>query len=391
MKRFVYCFLAGLLCLACRQAARQPAWVITEPTSAVTNAPGREYPKINPDLSVTFRATDADVAGATDVVLDICGKRYPMVHADGYWEATSDPLVPGFHYYFLRLDGRQTADPASRHFYGCGMMSSGIEIPEEGMEYHLEQDVPHGRISKMTYHSNYTDSERVLYVYTPAGYDEASDTRYPVVYIQHGGGEDETGWPTQGHMNYILDNLIAAGKAVPMIIVSANSNLPATPGQPRGAGLAAWAPFRTELLESIVPFIDATFRTQADAAHRAMCGLSMGGQQSFFIGLNAPETFRWIGMFSAGCFGNNPNAAPTDFDFEASIPGIFSNTAAFNAAHDLFFISCGEQDPRITHTAHAAETLRAHGVAVEYRSYPGDHEWETWRKSLRDFAQLLFR
>ena len=224
MKRFVYCFLAGLLCLACRQAARQPAWVITEPTSPVPNAPGREYPKNNPDLSVTFRATDADVAGATDVVLDICGKRYPMVHADGYWEATSDPLVPGFHYYFLRLDGRQTADPASRHFYGCGMMSSGIEIPEEGMEYHLEQDVPHGRISKMTYHSNYTDSERVLYVYTPAGYDEASDTRYPVVYIQHGGGEDETGWPTQGHMNYILDNLIAAVKAVPMIIVSANSN-----------------------------------------------------------------------------------------------------------------------------------------------------------------------
>ncbi|MBR7026274.1 MAG: esterase, partial [Bacteroidales bacterium] len=190
--------------------------LITEPTPASSNLPGKEYPKINPDLSVTFQV---NAPQAESVALNL-GKNYPMEkNADGIWEVTCDPQVPGFHYYSIIVDGVQLADPSSQLFYGTGKMSSAIEIPEAGVDFYLPKDVPHGEIRMQRYWSELTQAWRTCYVYLPAEYEKKADKRYPAVYLYHGGGEDETGWAIQGKVDNIMDNLIAEKKAVPMIIV----------------------------------------------------------------------------------------------------------------------------------------------------------------------------
>ena len=250
-------------------------------------------------------------------------------------------------------------------------------------------EVPHGEVRTMQYYSKVDEAWRPLMVYTPAGYDESGQD-YPVVYIQHGGGEDHRGWMEQGRTAQIMDNLIAAGKAVPMIVVSANSNVSNRNGGFGGGyswqGMQA---FRSELLENIIPFVEKNYRVKRDRKSRAMCGLSMGGGQSFYIGLHDPDVFANVGVFSTGMFGGIRGAS--NFDLETEVPGILSDTKTFNEQFDVFFMSCGEQDPRIDYTRNVVQKMRDGGVDVRFNSYPGDHEWQVWRKSFHEFAQYLFK
>nr|WP_320021159.1 alpha/beta hydrolase-fold protein [uncultured Draconibacterium sp.] len=368
---------ASLFCLGQESTASTPA---------TSNVAGAEYPQIQTDLSVIFRVKAPD---AKKVQIDL-GKLYDMTKDDqGVWSVTTDPQVPGFHYYSLVIDGVKVADPASESFYGMGRMASAIEIPEKGIDFYTIKDVPHGALSSKYYYSEYTKSWRRLFVYTPPGYDTNSREKYPVVYIQHGGGEDETGWAVQGKTDIILDNLIAEGKAKPMIVVISNGNVTA-PGRAFGGySSKGMAPFKEEMTKNIVPFIDTNYRTLANPGNRAICGLSMGGGQSFFVGLESPEYFGSVGVFSTGLFGGIRTSG-SGFDAEKEIPGLLSESDKFNKNLDLFYISCGEQDMRIEHTKKAVKTMRENGLEVEFNSFPGDHEWQVWRKSLHDFATRVF-
>lgn len=354
--------------------------------SPVTNINRNGFPRVLADGSVMFQ-TNAPAANA--VQIDLGGRKYDMTKGgNGVWTVTTAPQVPGFHYYSLIVDGVSVSDPASYTFYGCSRVSSAIEIKEEGCEDFETQDVPHGQVRTLSYYSTLEEEWRPICVYTPAGY-EKGHKRYPVVYIQHGGGEDHTGWMAQGRVANIMDNLIAQGKAVPMIVVSANSNITRTGGGMGGYSRAGMQPYLDEMATQIIPFIDRTFRTKADARHRAMCGLSMGGGQSFYIGLNSPELFANVGIFSTGMFGGIQQAK--ELDLENEVPGILSDTEKFNSRFDLFYMTCGEQDPRIGHTRRMAARMQEAGIRVEFESFPGDHEWQPWRKSFRSFACKLFR
>jgi len=353
----------------------------------VTNVNWAQGPKLLSDNRVEFTVKAPE---AQKVQVDLCGTKYDMQKSDeGRWTVTTKPQVPGFHYYSLIIDGVSVADPASQSFYGCSRWSSAIEIPEYGMDDFEVQDVPHGEVRTVSYYSNVDKAWRPLMIYTPAGYNESQQT-YPVVYIQHGGGEDHRGWMEQGRTAQIMDNLIAAGKAVPMIVVSANSNVRSRSGG-FGGGYSwqGMQSFRSELIENVIPFVEKNYRVKKDRQHRAMCGLSMGGGQSFYIGLRSPEVFANVGVFSTGMFGGIAGAS--NFDLEKEVPGMLSDTKTFNQQFDVFFISCGEQDPRIEYTRDIVKKMRDGGVEVRFNSYPGDHEWQVWRKSLHEFAQYLFK
>ncbi len=355
--------------------------------SPVTNINRKSYPRVLSDNSVMFRV---NAPQAQRVQIDLGGTKYDMKKSDtGVWTLTTQPQVPGFHYYSLIVDGVSVADPASQTFYGCSRWSSAIEIPEAGMEDFEVQDVPHGEVRTVHYYSQPEGAWRPLMVYTPAGYNE-SKQEYPVVFIQHGGGEDHRGWMEQGRTAQIMDNLIAAGKAVPMIVVSANSNVQSRNGGMGGGyswqGMQA---FRNELIENVLPFVEKNYRVKKDRKSRAMCGLSMGGGQSFYIGLRTPEVFANVGVFSTGMFGGISGAS--NFDLEKEVPGMMTDTKTFNKQLDVFFLSCGEQDPRIEYTRNIVKKMRDGGVEVRFNSYPGDHEWQVWRKSLHEFAQYLFK
>lgn len=355
--------------------------------SPVTNVNRSGYPRVLADNSVMFRLTAPQ---AQNVQIDLCGVKYDMQKSDeGTWTVTTKPQVPGFHYYFLIVDGVSVSDPASQTFYGCGRWSSAIEIKESETDDFEVQDVPRGEVRTVYYFSQVDNSWRPLMIYTPAGYNEGKQ-EYPVVYIQHGGGEDHRGWMEQGRTAQIMDNLIAAGKAVSMIVVSSNSNVHARNGG-FGGGYSwqGMQSFRSELIENVIPFVEQNYRVKKDRKSRAMCGLSMGGGQSFYIGLRDPEVFANVGVFSTGMFGGIQGAS--NFDLEAEVPGILTDTKTFNEQFDVFFMSCGEQDPRIEYTHNIVQKMRDGGVEVRFNSYPGDHEWQVWRKSLHEFAQYLFK
>ena len=379
-----------LMAVFCAQGAAQGFQRESFPEgsySPVTNVNRAGYPRVLADGSVMFRVQAPE---AKLVQIDLCGTKYDMQRSEeGVWTVTTQPQVPGFHYYFLIVDGVSVADPASQTFYGCGRWSSAIEVKEAGTEDFEVQDVARGEVRTVYYFSKVDGSWRPLMVYTPAGYNEGAQD-YPVVYIQHGGGEDHRGWMEQGRTAQIMDNLIAQGKAVPMIVVSSNSNVHARNGGFGGGyswqGMQA---FRSELLENVIPFVEKSYRVKKDRKSRAMCGLSMGGGQSFYIGLRDPEEFANVGVFSTGMFGGIQGAS--NFDLEAEVPGILSDTKTFNDQFDVFFMSCGEQDPRIEYTRNIVKKMRDGGVEVKFNSYPGDHEWQVWRKSLHEFAQYLFK
>jgi enterochelin esterase-like enzyme len=369
------CLLSGPLCFA-QQA--QPAG---------SNIPGGSYPQVDSQGRAIFRIQAPEVE---TLQVDL-GKRYDMVKDDqGAWTVTTEPLDPGFHYYQLVVDGVRVSDPDSQAFYGTGRMSSGIEIPEPGVDFYTIKDVPHGDIRSKRYFSKVTNSWHRLNVYTPPGYDQQPDTRYPVLYLQHGGGEDETGWAVQGKTDIILDNLIAERKAQPMLVVMANGNVP-SPGGRRGYSREGMVGIGDELIQNVVPFVEKNYRVLADAKHRALAGLSMGGGQTFYVGLQHPEVFASVGVFSSGLFGGVGFMADSEFDAEAQIPGLLTQAQSFNDKLELFYISVGRQDPRIENTRKAVATFKQHGLEVQYNSFPGGHEWQVWRKSLHDFAQLVFK
>ncbi len=355
----------------------------SEPAS--TNINQNQCPCIMPDNSVVFKIK---APNARKIQIDL-GKKYDMEKgADDVWTVRTEPIEPGFHYYFLLIDDVPVADPASQSFFGTGKMTSGIDIPDKDLDFYSIKDVPHGAMSSRYYYSNVTENWRRLYVYTPPGYDQNSEQKYPVVYLQHGGGEDETGWVRQGKTDLILDNLIAESKAKPMIVVIANGNVRSGMGGYSSQGMTS---FTNEMIHNIIPFVDGNYRTLADVKNRAICGLSMGGGQSFYVGLENPDVFSAVGIFSSGIFGGIRNPSGSTFDAEKEIPGLLTRSDEFNQKLALFYISCGEADMRIEHTKRAVETMKESGLKVEFNSFPGDHEWQVWRKSFHDFASRVFQ
>ena len=356
---------------------------------ASTNVTNETYPRILPDLRVIFQATAPQ---ATSVQIDL-QKRYEMSKTEsGTWRVITEPIEPGFHYYSLIVDGAVVADPASESFYGMGRMASGIDIPEKGIDFYDARNVPHGDIRNTIYFSKTTQTWRRVNIYTPPGYDKSGKELYPVLYIQHGGGEDERGWAVQGKTDLILDNLIAEGKAKAMIVVIPNGNVSKPGVRAGGYNDEAMAVFREELFENVIPFIESNYRVKPGADNRAIAGLSMGGGQAFYTGLRNTDMFANVGVFSTGLFGGiGRQPGSTEFDPESVIPGILSNSRSFNQKLKVFYISVGEQDPRIEATKKLVDTFRSKGLNVEFNSFPGGHEWQVWRKSLHDFAQKIFK
>jgi enterochelin esterase-like enzyme len=387
MKRFsLIAAVLGLSMSALAQAPRGGAAPANSPgVPASTNIGNSGYPRILDGNKVAFRVSAPQ---AQTVQIDL-GKKYDLTKdAQGVWSGTTEAQDPGFHYYSLVIDGVSVIDPASDVFYGTGRMCSAIEIPEAGVDFYTVKDVPHGDLRQNRFFSKTTNSWRRMFVYTPPGYDKDTDKKYPVLYIQHGGGEDETGWGVQGKTDVILDNLIVAGKAKPMIVVIPNGNVTVAGGG-GGYSAAGMAGYADELLNNIVPFVEKTYRVAPGAENRALSGLSMGGGQAFYVGLGNKEKFGAVGVFSTGLFGGIQNAAA--FDGEAQIPGLYSKAEEFNKSLKVFYVSVGEGDPRLEYTKKAVAAMKEHGLKVEFNSFPGGHEWQTWRKSLNDFAQKIFK
>ena len=385
-----------LMCIACGLAGAQPA---DDSKPASTNVPNAQYPRIHSDLRATFRLKAPE---ARNVQVLVGGGAYDMKKAaDGLWYATTDPLVPGFHYYSFNVDSANVSDPASHTFYGTGRDASGIEVPEQGVDFYLPRPVPHGEVRSRWYLSKVTGEWRRCFVYTPPYYDTNPKNRYPVLYLQHGMGEDETGGMTQGRANFILDNLIAAGRARPMIIVTdtgyarragtvsaattPDRSAPRPPVNPGDVGA-----FEDVMLQDVIPMIDTTMRTIADREHRAMAGLSMGGNQTCHLTMKNLDKFAWIGLFSGT--GNGLSTAP--IDATKFIGGVLTDGVAFNRKVRLLLIGMGtaEPDPFPGAIGSFRKMLDSVGVKYVYFESPGtSHEWLTWRRDLNDFAPRLFR
>ncbi len=410
MKRFA---LIALLALPLSGAAQQPQTAPELPAGTVANEhnlDGVQWPRIDAEGRTYWRF---QAPNAQKVEIRFRGEM--TKEADGWWTYTSSgPEAIGFHYYQMIVDGVNVADPNGRTYYGMSQWVSAIEIPEgaEG-NYYRTQDVPHGEVRERQYWSEMTQSWRRCFVYTPAEYDANPNKRYPVLYLQHGGGEDETGWVRQGYMHNIMDNLIAEGKSVPMIVVMDRgyASLPGTatqsaPGQMNpqlAAMLAGAAPppapaapaaapagrrapslFPELLVKEIVPMIDKNYRTRTDRESRAMAGLSMGGGHTFQTVMPNLDKFAWLGGFSGG--------AGSVEQIETAYDGAYTRVDAFNSQVKLMFLSIGsEENPDRVRLF--AEALQAKGLknVVYYESPATAHEWLTWRRSLKEFAPLLFK
>lgn len=363
---------------------------------AATNVPGQAYPSIGTDLRVTLRIKAPD---AKNVEVDL-GRRYPMTKDDGgMWSATTDPIPPGFHYYSILIDGVAVCDPASETFYGMGRQASGIEIPAPDEAFYQVKDVPHGEVRERWYFSRTTGDWRRIFIYMPPGYDERPQTRYPVLYLQHGGGEDERGWVAQGKICQIMDNLIAAKQAKPMIVVMANgyarkAGEPEVPVRPPPGGnrpdfSRMFSALDEVFTKDLIPMIDATYRTIADRENRAMAGLSMGGMQTFMIGLAHLDQFAYLGGFSGagGGFGGG------NFDPKTANGGVMADAKAFNEKVRLLFLSIGTAEGERFYQSVSGyrKSLEQAGIKTVFHEAPDTaHEWQTWRRSLREFAPRLF-
>lgn len=359
----------------------------TGAVSAVTNVLNSEYPKILPDLRVIFKIKAPE---AKNVQVQI-RKLYDLTKDNsGIWSVITDPQEPGLHYYSLLIDGVSVADPASESFYGSGKMMSGIDIPEAGIDFYNVKDVPHGTVSQRRYFSDKSGSWRRLFVYTPPDYDKNSTKKYPVLYIQHGAGEDERAWINQGKLDIILDNLFAEGKSKPFIVVMANEYIINDIGKGYNTETtnSFMDLFGSDLRTNIIPFIEKNYRVVSDREYRAIAGLSMGGGIALREGLLNQDLFATVGVFSTSGFRGKDGEI---FDAEKQIPGILTNTEKFNKSLKLFYITSGEQDPSFDYTVRTVKKFRDSGLKVEFNSYPGAHEWQVWRKSLNHFSSLIFR
>ncbi|NLV51890.1 MAG: esterase [Bacteroidales bacterium] len=388
---------------------------------ATTNQEGKQYPMVNSQRIVRAQIMAPE---ANSVKLDIGGVKYDMKKdANGVWTGESAPQDEGFHYYQLNIDGASVPDPGSRYYYGASRWGSGIDIPAADEDFYTVKNVPQGSVNEVYYHSSVTGQMRHCYIYLPAAYNQNPNQKFPVLYLQHGMGENETGWSAQGKTGIIMDNLIAASKAVPFVIVMDNG-LNASPAGQGGAGQGMQRPNRTPgqgqaqgqpqgqnnaqgqagpggqgrpgqgqggprrgfggfnfagafqdvLLKDIIPMVEKNYRVIADTEHRAMAGLSMGGMQTRSITLANPTTFAYVGMFSGGTF----NAEE------------LQDAADFKKTNKVLFMSCGGKENM--GVDQAAENLKKIGInAHSYISPETAHEWQTWRRSLYQFAQLIFK
>jgi enterochelin esterase family protein len=344
---------------------------------AVSNVRGARYPQVEGDGRVTFQVkapTAQTVAVMPGGGRNGLGKGpFAMTRgADGVWSVTVGPVQAGFHYYWLLVDGVAVNDPNSETYFGWGRATSGIDVPDAALDFYEPKDVPHGEVRMHWYRSKVTGQMRRAFVYTPPGYDMPGKQRYPVLYLQHGAGESERGWTAQGRVNFVLDNLIAGGKAKPMVVVMENGYA--------GKGNEA---FGEVVIKDLVPEIDRAYRTRAERGQRAIAGLSMGGGQAMQIGLANPETFSAIGSFSG--------AGVRNFDLATSYGGVFRDAAAFQKRVKLFWVGCGQEDALYAGSKALHEALEKAGVRHVWSEGPGLHDWQVWRKHLHDFAQLLFR
>jgi len=371
------------------------------------NIPGAPYPCIFPDNHAMFRVA-APNAQAVKVRV---GAGFDMTkEADGLWYATTTPLVAGFHYYGVNIDGAAVSDPATQTFFGGGQWSSAIEIPAPDADFYSHKDVSHGVVREQWYFSSITQQWRRAFIYTPPDYDTNTKAKYPVLYLLHGWGENELGWTFQGHVDQIMDNLIAGGKAKPMLIVMDNLNAvkpgedgtiynarsvttqavpqpPPPPGTPPARPAIRLSTTFTEMMfADLIPTVEKNYRVAPGRENRAMAGLSMGGMQTFTTGLQNLDKFAYLGGLSGNCMGFGGAA----FDPKTSCSGAFADSAAFNKKVKLLFLSTGSvEGPRVKQFS---DTLTQAGIHNVYFESPGTaHEWLSWRRALADFAPRLFR
>jgi enterochelin esterase family protein len=398
--------------------------VVEDFKPATTNQDNKQYPMVNSQRMVRAQISAPQ---ATFVGLDIAGKIYEMTKDEnGVWTGTSEPQDEGFHYYQLNIDGASVPDPGSKYYYGASRWGSGIDIPAKDEEFYTVKNVPQGSINEVYYWSTVTEKMRHGYIYLPAEYFQNPNKKYPVLYLQHGMGENETGWSAQGKTGIIMDNLIAAGKAQPFIIFMDNGLDVRRPGDPDpstmfrgqrpqgapgqggqrpqggfgqggqrpqggfgqggqrrggfGGGFGGFNAFQEVLIKDIIPMVEKNYRVIADSEHRAMAGLSMGGMQTHTITLANPTTFAYVGMFSGGSFSADE----------------VKENADFAKTNKVLFMSAGGRETGMAEgdrsVVKAAENLKAIGInAHSYISPETAHEWQTWRRSLYQFAQLLFK
>ncbi len=377
--------------------------------AASSNVSGALNPRVFPDGSAffTLKAPGGNVVQVAGG--DGLGKGpFPMTkNSDGIWSVRTPVAAPGLHYYWFVLDGVSVNDPGSETYFAYGKETSGIEIPEANVDFYALKQVPHGEVREKWYFSKTTGEWRRCLIYTPPDYDKTQHTRYPVLILQHGAGENETGWTKQGRANFILDNLISEGKAKPMIIVmdrgyarrAGTQPLTGGPGSPRNF-TDVFPVFQDVVLNDLIPMIDATYRTIPDRDHRAMAGLSMGGMETLFIAPRHLETFTYIGSFSGpvipgvnGGTHRGEGDSSTSFDSKTAFDGAFSNPQEFNKQAKLLWLGVGTEERQYRGGIKAAaEGLRAAGVNVTYFESPGTaHEWQTWRRDLKEFAPRLFQ
>ena len=400
-----------ILLMAAFVAVSASAQVTEDFKPASTNQEGKQYPMVNSQRMVRAQISAPE---ANSVKLDIGGVKYEMKKdANGVWTGESAPQDEGFHYYQLNIDGASVPDPGSKYYYGASRWGSGIDIPAADEDFYTVKNVPQGSINEVYYYSSVTQQMRHGYIYLPAEYYANPTKKFPVLYLQHGMGENETGWSAQGKTGIIMDNLIAAGKAQPFIIFMDNGLNARKPGEqpmgfggprpggqrpqggarpaggqrPRmsGADFAKMArrmggAFEEVLIKDIIPMVEKNYRVIADADHRAMAGLSMGGMQTHGITLNNPKTFAYVGIFSGGSISA---------DELTDIPD-------FKATNKVLFMSAGGKEKGMAEgegsVINAAEGLKKIGInAHSYISPETAHEWQTWRRSLYQFAQLLFK
>lgn len=348
---------------------------------ASTNVRNAAYPQVRADSRVIFNVKAPE---AKSIQVDL-GKKYDMVKdAAGNWTVTTDSIGEGFHYYSLLIDGVPVADPASETFYGMGRMASGIEIPFARGGYYAMRNVPHGDLRIKKYFSTVTNSWRQFYLYTPPGYDANTSEQYPVLYILHGGGEDERGWAMQGKTDIILDNLIAEKKAKPMLVVMVDGNVGS--GGMAGFGEAALKRFEDELKKVVIPFVEKNYRAQTGANSRALAGLSMGGLQTLYAGVRNTDLFSYLGVFSSGWFANSTTLSDPEYAF------MRSNKATINNNLKSFWIAMGgQEDIAYNNCKVMMAKFDEIGIKYQYSEYPGGHTWPVWRNNIYNFAQLLFK
>ncbi|MFB3387700.1 alpha/beta hydrolase-fold protein [Flavobacterium sp. LAR06] len=388
MKRFLnIIIIISSLCF--ESGWSQETQIVEDFKPSTINQMDKQFPQVNSQRRV--RAS-ISAPGANKVQLDLGGVKYDMrKDANGVWTGESNPQDEGFHYYQLNIDGASVPDPGSLYFYGAGRSGSGIEIPARDQEFFALKEVPHGLVSENIYFSKLTNSFRRCFIYTPPGYTENTKIRYPVLYLQHGSFEDETGWSAQGKANLILDNLIASKQASPMIIVMDNGyaykpqNNESKDKKERPESV-----FEEVLITEVIPMIDSKFRTMASQEHRAIAGLSMGANQTMRIMMNHLDTFSYYGGFSGTA--NYPSIDPIDTN--SFLEGKYKDGPALNKKIKLFWLGLGTKEPSpFPKSVGAFKTmLDQQGIKyIYYESPETAHEWLTWRRCLYQFASKLFK